>query len=218
MKITYYGHASFLVETRDGTRVILDPYLSGSFGGAIRYAPIAEPADVVIASHSHDDHGAISTIPGDHLAFVQPSDETVGTLRIQGIRTAHDEAGGSKRGTNTVVILDDGDIRLVHLGDLGHTLDAATIKAIGRVDVLLVPVGGVFTIDHKEAAEVVEALGPGIVVPMHYKTGKCDFSIADVELFLETQTNVERWKTSALEITADKLPEKRTTVLLACSR
>ncbi len=137
--------------------------------------PIDEPADVVVATHTHDDHGATDTIPGDPLVFVHPAAETVGSLQITGVEVAHDEAGGSKRGRNTIVILDDGDVRLVHLGDLGHTLDAATVQAIGRVDVLLVPVGGFFTIDHDQAAAVVEALDPRIVIPIHYKTDKAGF-------------------------------------------
>ncbi|MFH0915920.1 MAG: MBL fold metallo-hydrolase, partial [bacterium] len=186
MRLTYYGHASFLVETADGTRVILDPYRHGAFDGAVGYGPIDEPADVVVATHAHDDHGAVDTIPGDPLVFVHPASETVGSVRITGVDVAHDEAGGSKRGRNTVVILDDGDMRLVHLGDLGHTLDAAAVQAIGRADILLVPVGGFFTIDHDQAAAVVEALDPRIVIPIHYKTSKAGFPIAGVDPFLAT--------------------------------
>jgi L-ascorbate metabolism protein UlaG (beta-lactamase superfamily) len=218
MRLTYYGHSSFLVETGDGTRVILDPYRHGAFGGAVGYDAIDEPADVVVASHAHDDHGAVDTIPGDPLVLVHPVSQTVDSLRITGVEVAHDEAGGSERGRNTVVILDDGDIRLVHLGDLGHSLDAATVQAIGRVDVLLVPVGGFFTIDHDQAAAVVEALAPRIVVPMHFKTDKAGFPIAPVDPFLATQSSVERRAGSSLEVTKPTLPAERVTILLAHSR
>jgi len=218
MRLTYYGHSSFLVETADGTRVILDPYRHGAFNGTVRYAPIDEPADAVVASHTHDDHGAVDTIPGDPLVFVRPVSETVGPLQITGVEVAHDDTGGSERGGNTVVLLDDGDVRLVHLGDLGHTLDAATVQAIGRVDVLLVPVGGFYTVDHNQAAEVVEALAPRIVVPMHFKTDRADFPIAPVDAFLATQEAVERRDGPTLEVTSSTLPAERVTILLAHSR
>ncbi|NLV71426.1 MAG: MBL fold metallo-hydrolase [Actinobacteria bacterium] len=218
MRLTYFGHSSFLVETADGTRVIFDPYRPGSFDGAVKYGPIDEPADVVIASHLHDDHGAVDTIPGDPLVFVHPVAETVGNLCISGVEVAHDEAGGEKRGKNTITTLDDGDIRLVHLGDLGHVLDAATVESIGSVDVLLIPVGGFFTIDHEEAASVIEALGPSIVVPMHFKTDSVDFPIAPVDQFLETQQTVEQKDVCTLEVTHETLPRDRTTILLTHSR
>jgi L-ascorbate metabolism protein UlaG (beta-lactamase superfamily) len=218
MRITYFGHSSFLVETAGGVRVILDPYRHGAFNGAVGYAAIDEPADVVVASHDHDDHGACDTIPGDPLVLLHPTGESVGSLKITGVDVAHDESGGSERGKNTIGILDDGDIRLVHLGDLGHTLDSATVEALGRVDVLLVPVGGFFTIDHQQAAEVVESLSPRVVIPMHYKTSKIDFPIAAVDPFLATQAKVERSNESTLEVTAATLPKERLTAVLSRCR
>jgi L-ascorbate metabolism protein UlaG (beta-lactamase superfamily) len=218
MRITYFGHSSFLVEAADGTRLIFDPYLHGAFDGALRYAPIDEPADAVVASHTHDDHGATDTIPGNPLVFVHPVAETVGSVRITGVQVAHDDAGGKKRGKNTITVVDDGEVRLVHLGDLGHTLDAATVKAIGRVDVLLVPVGGFFTIDHDEAAKVVDALDPRIVIPMHFKTSKVDFPITTVEPFLATQKAVERRDGPTLEVTQATLPAERAVIVLAHAR
>ncbi|MCL5736231.1 MAG: MBL fold metallo-hydrolase [Actinobacteria bacterium] len=218
MRLTYYGHSSFLVETADGTRVILDPYLPGSFDRALRYKPIDEPADVVIATHQHDDHGAVDTIPGNPLVLVHPDSKAVGKLQITGVQVAHDEAGGSKRGRNTIVILDDGDVRAVHLGDLGHLLDQATVDAIGRVDVLMVPVGGFFTIDEKDAAVVVDSLDPRVVIPMHYKTDLVDFPIVPVDGFLKTQADVQESSGSSLEVTSETLPKTRTTIVLAHAR
>jgi L-ascorbate metabolism protein UlaG (beta-lactamase superfamily) len=218
VRLTYFGHSSFLVETADGVRVILDPYRHGAFNGAVGYAPIEEKADAVIASHDHDDHGACDTIPGEPLVFLHPTSETVGALKITGVDVAHDESGGSERGKNTISILDDGDIRLVHLGDLGHTLDSGTIDTLGRVDVLLVPVGGFFTIDHEQAAEVIDSLNPRVVIPMHYKTTAVDFPISAVDPFLETQDRVERKQESVLEVTRDTLPEERVTIVLSRCR
>src|SRR5512136_2891487 len=119
MRLTYYGHASFLVETADKTRVILDPYRAGAFDGAVKHAPIGEPAAVVVASHTHDDHGATDTIPGTPRVFVHPTSETVGGFTITGVPVAHEDAKGDKRGKNSMVVLQEGDARLVHSGDLG---------------------------------------------------------------------------------------------------
>ncbi len=215
MRLTYYGHASFLVETRDGTRIIIDPYIPGCFDGAVRYEAITDEADVVIATHEHEDHCGVDLIAGGPQIFVQPKQETVGELKITGVDSFHDEGGGSERGTNTIVILDDGDLRLVHLGDLGHELDPATVAAIGKVDVLLIPVGGYFTIDHTVAAHVVDMLAPRLVIPMHYKTDKVDFPIAGVDPFLAGQGRVDRKESSTIEVDADSLPKERTVVVLA---
>ena len=148
MRLRYYGHSSFLLEAADGTRVIVDPYESGAFNGAIKHSPITDTADAVVASHKHDDHGAVDTIPGHPQVFVHPTAATVGAWKITGIDVAHDAEGGRSRGKNTIIVLDDGDVRLVHLGDLGHMLTPETVAAIGPVDVLMIPVGGYFTIDH----------------------------------------------------------------------
>jgi len=214
MRLTHYAHSSFLVEAQDGTRLILDPYRHGAFDGALKCGPIDEPADVVLASHAHDDHGATDTIPGEPQVFVHPVSARVGSVQITGIEVAHDEAGGSKRGKNTIMVIDDGDLRLAHLGDLGHVLDAETVKKIGPVDIVLVPVGGFFTIDHNEAAAVVESLAPRVVVPMHYKTAKVDFPIAPIDQFLRTQATVRQDPGATVELTKATLPSERTTIVL----
>lgn len=214
VRLTYYGHSSFLLEAADGTRVILDPYRAGSFNGAFRYGAIPDTAEAVVATHGHDDHGAVDTILGHPRVFVHPSSATVGPWDITGIDVAHDAEDGRSRGKNTIVVLDDGDVRVAHLGDLGHTLDAATAAAIGRVDVLLIPVGGFFTIDHKQAAEVIESLDPRMVIPIHYKTPKVDFPISEVEPFLATQKTVERLSGSTIEVTQATLPAERVTYVL----
>jgi L-ascorbate metabolism protein UlaG (beta-lactamase superfamily) len=218
MRITYFGHSCFLVEAQDQTRVILDPYEHGSYDGAVKYAPVDEPADVVLASHEHPDHAATGTIPGKPRVFMHPLGERVGAVTITGVQVAHDETGGKQRGKVTISIIDDGDLRLVHLGDLGHLLDEATVKKIGRVDVLLIPVGGYFTIDYQGASAVVDALAPSIVIPMHYKTPKIDFPIAPADAFLGTQNTVQRSQSPTIEVTKATLPAERTVVLLPYAR
>ncbi len=116
---------------------------------------------MVLANHDHDDHGAVDTIAGNPITAIHPREMQVGAVTITGIPTKHDEARGSRRGENTVMVLDDAGFRLVHLGDLGHPLNAAEQAAVGRVDVLLIPQPGSFyTIDARVAANVVSALQP----------------------------------------------------------
>ncbi len=106
----------------------------------------------------------------------------------------------------------------MHLGDLGHLLDEATTKKLGRVDVLLIPVGGYFTIDHRGASAVVKALAPSIVIPMHYKTSKIDFPIASADAFLETQNAVQRMESPTIDVTKASLPPETTVMFLPYAR
>lgn len=210
MRLTYYGHAAFLIEAADGTRIIIDPYLSGAFGGSFAYAPIDEPADLVMATHEHDDHGAVGTIPGHPRVLVHPVSETFRSVHIIGIPAAHDVDGGRKRGSNTLIVVDDGQVRLAHLGDLGHELDLQTRGALGRVDVLLIPVGGTYTIDARQAARVVSSLAPRVVIPMHYKTSRADMPLAPVDDFLDLERVagrvVARMGTTSISLEPDTLP------------
>ncbi len=218
MRITYLGHSCFLVEAKDQTRLIIDPYLHGAYDGAVGYEPVDEPADIVLMSHEHPDHAGVDAIPGNPRAAMHPVKEQAGAVTITGFEVDHDETGGSERGKNTIILLDDGDIRLAHLGDLGHVLDAGTVAAIGSVDVLIVPVGGFFTIDHQAASAVVEALKPRIVIPMHFKTPKIGFPIDPPDAFLRTQKTVQHNAGPTLEVTKDSLPADRVTVVLAHAR
>jgi L-ascorbate metabolism protein UlaG (beta-lactamase superfamily) len=214
VKLTYYGHSSFVLESADGTRLIVDPYRSGSYNGGLRYGAITDTADAVVVTHPHDDHGAWDTIAGHPKVFIQPSSAALGSWEITGFEVDHDAEGGRSRGKNTILVLDDGDVRVAHLGDLGHLLDTRTTAAIGQVDVLLIPVGGFYTIDYKQAAKVAVSLDPRIVVPMHYRTPKVDFPIADAEPFLVTQPTVERLSSPTIEVTHATLPAERVTYLL----
>lgn len=218
MKISWFGHAAFLIEASDGTRIIIDPYEAGSYDGAVAYKAIDEAADAVLATHLHPDHAGVDTIPGDPQVITEPRTATVGSVQVTGVPVFHDESQGSDRGSNTIIVLEDGELRLAHLGDLGHELDPETVSRIGRVDVVLVPVGGYFTIDAPTASRVVQSLDPRIVIPMHYKTGSIGFPIAPVDEFLQGQTRVERVAASTIEVTRETLPAERTVKVLEHSR
>jgi L-ascorbate metabolism protein UlaG (beta-lactamase superfamily) len=133
---------------------------------------------------------------------------------MKGISTYHDPSKGSERGANTIFTITINNIQVCHLGDLGHLLSAKELAEVGPVDILLIPVGGFFTIDPKEATSVAEQIKPRILIPMHFKTGKCGFSIAPVEDFLKGKANVKRPKAS--EATFDKatLPQQMEIMVL----
>ncbi len=125
MKITWLGHASFLVESKDGTRVVTDPFEAGSYDGAVGYAPINTRADVVTVSHEHADHNAVDAVTGAPEIVRDPGARTVKGISIRGIATFHDESKGQDRGRNNIYVMDVDGVKVGHLGDLGHALSPA---------------------------------------------------------------------------------------------
>lgn len=206
MKLKWLGHAAFLLTSADGPRIITDPYIPGSFDGDVGYAPIKETADAVTISHDHDDHSGWRLLPGRPQVIQGAGSFKAGAVSITGFDTAHDEASGAKRGRNTVYLFDSEGLRLCHLGDLGELLPESVARAIGAVDVLLCPVGGVFTIDAKQAHEVAARLKAKITVPMHYKTPKLGFPIAGVIDFIRSRPNVKQADAAEVEVKAGALP------------
>jgi L-ascorbate metabolism protein UlaG (beta-lactamase superfamily) len=206
LKLKWLGHSAFLLTATDGTRIITDPYVSGSFNGDIKYGPIHDAADVVTVSHHHQDHDGVSRLPGKPKVIEAKGSSKAGSVSIIGVETFHDENQGAGRGRNTVFVFKGEGLRLCHCGDLGHILTAEQAAAIGRVDVLLVPVGGTFTVDAAKAHEVAAQLEARVIIPMHYKTDKLGFDIAGIDSFLRGKTNVRRVGAAEVEVRADKLP------------
>ena len=186
MQITWYGHACFLVETAEGS-ALLDPYAPGSVPG-LALPPVT--ADLVLCSHEHRDHGYRE---GARLSGRTPA------LRVETLDCFHDDRGGALRGPNRIHVLEAEGLRLVHLGDLGHPLSPEQRLALGRVDVLLVPVGGHYTIGPETAAELVKELSPGVTVPMHYRGPGFGYEvIGPVEPFLRHFDRVLRLEDNTL--------------------
>lgn len=205
MRVKWLGHAAFLLVASDGTRIITDPYQPGAFDGAVNYGPIREPADFVTVSHDHLDHNHIAGLPGKPVVVRSAAARQAGAVKVTGFDSFHDDSRGSARGRNIIFLFDDAGLRVCHLGDLGH-VPAAQAKVIGRVDVLLMPVGGHFTIGPAEAHEVAALLGARVVVPMHFATAKTDMPITGVEEFAGGRPNVKQFGASEVEITAATLP------------
>jgi len=135
-------------------------------------------------------------------------------IGFQGIPSFHDESGGKQRGKNIIFCFAVDGVKICHLGDLGHTLSDQQSVAVGVVDVLLVPVGGTYTIDAAAATAVCDSLRPRVVFPMHYQTDKCDFPIAGVDDFLQGKPDVRRLDSSDVELKADVLPPATRIIVL----
>ncbi|MBE0430337.1 MAG: MBL fold metallo-hydrolase [Dehalococcoidia bacterium] len=211
MKIKWLGHACFLITAKDGLRIMTDPY---AVGGGIKYAPVTEAADIVTVSHDHGDHSNASAVQGKPEVVKGSGARVARGIQLRAIATYHDQSQGKQRGPNTVFCFEVDGIRLCHLGDLGHQLDPGQVKEIGAVDILFVPVGGFYTIDAAIANRTVDQLNPRAVIPMHFRTARCDYPIADVEDFLKGKADVTRLEGSEAEFEPDSLPAPTRVVVL----
>lgn len=187
MKITWCGHSCFLVETREGSAV-LDPYAPGSVPGV---SLPALTADAVLCSHGHRDHGYTEGVrlSGKPAAF-----------SVKTIPCFHDDKGGSLRGENLIRVIEAEGLRIAHLGDLGHPLSEEQLSALGAPDVLLIPVGGHYTIGPETAAALAKAVGARITVPMHYRGAGFGYDvIGPVEEFTARMEKVHFSDSSAFD-------------------
>ncbi len=214
MKIKWYGHAAFLITSDQGTKIITDPYEPGAFGGQLSYGKIEDQVDIVLTSHDHADHNYTQDLPGTPQVVKGSGSKTIKGISMKGISTYHDPSKGSERGPNTIFTLKVDNIQLCHLGDLGHLLSDKELAEVGPVEILLIPVGGFFTIDPKEATRVAEQIKPKILIPMHFKTQKCGFPIAPVEDFLKGKTNTKQLKASEASFDKATLPQQMEIVVL----
>ena len=214
MEIKWYGHAAFRITTQDGTSIIIDPFESGYKDGLLSYGRIDEEADIVITSHDHGDHGYTKDIPGTYDRIREEGVFTFGGITLRTLSTFHDDVKGARGGGNLVTVISADGLILAHLGDLGHPLDAETLNKMGPVDILLLPVGGLYTIDAATATRVMKDVGPALTIPMHYRTAKCKFPIAGVEEFTRGKNNVRLSGESALTVTKGTLPGEPEIIVL----
>lgn len=198
MKIKWLGHSCFLITSSTGVRILTDP-----FDETVGYKVPEAEVDIVTTSHDHFDHNYVKAVKGEYVHINTSGRHNVKGIDILGVDTFHDEAGGSKRGGNVVfTYLVDG-MKICHLGDLGHILTEEQLNQIGRVDVLLLPVGGTFTIDYREASELADKMNPRLIIPMHFKTPVMKFDIDGVDKFVAGKDSVESIDENELEITPE---------------
>lgn len=189
MKITWYGMGCFLLESVEGIKVLTDPYDASTGYKIPRDAP-----DIVTVSHGHFDHSAVETVRGQPLVISERGNTFEYGINFTGVKTFHDKKQGKERGENTVFVIKMDNINFIHLGDIGHELDFSLLQALGPCDILALPVGGIFTIADKTAAEIVSQLSPSLVIPMHYTTPSCRLDLNTEEKFTCRYPEVRRIK------------------------
>ena len=210
MQLSYLGHSSFRIKTKTVT-IVLDPY-SPKIGFEM---PKVE-ADIVTISHNHDDHNFIKAVQDKPFIIDGPGEYEIQGVAITGLETYHDKQKGEKRGGNTIYVIDAEDLSICHLGDLGHELSSRASEEVGTIDVLLIPVGGIYTLDPKNAVQVIAQLEPKLVIPMHYKTPRHNQKFAQVEkveTFLK-EMGVEKKELDKLVISKSSLSEELEVVVL----
>lgn len=212
VRISWHGQSFFEVVSSKGTKVVFDPHGIENFGKT------AVNADLVLLSHPHTDHvrvdvlanaGKFEVVRGwkeqqdsaQRVAF-NPVDQAFKDVRITSVPSFHDDQNGLRRGINTIWILEVDGLRIAHLGDLGHVLTKAQLRALREIDVLMIPVGGVYTINGSDAREVARQVNPRrLILPMHHGT-KAYEDLLPVDEFIDEQPSgsVERIKDNTLTV------------------
>ena len=172
MTITWYGQSCFKI-TNQGNHltIITDPFDKKFVG----LNPPRSAADIVTVSHDHKDHDNVKAITGDPFVINSPGEYEIKGARITGCASYHDKKQGQERGSNIIYLIKVDRIRVCHLGDFGQErLTDSQLEAIGPVDVLMIPVDGVYTINAREAVKITEQIEPTIIIPMHYEKNKLD--------------------------------------------
>jgi L-ascorbate metabolism protein UlaG (beta-lactamase superfamily) len=218
VSLRWHGQSFFEIESSAGTRIVVDPHALEAYGR------IAVQADLILVTHLHADHSQVDVVQNRDKAKTilglksdgrrsdwNPVDLDLRDVHVRSVGTYHDNAEGLERGKNTIFVISVDGLQIVHLGDLGHELTDAQVRQIGPVDVMLVPVGGVYTINGSEARRVVAQLKPRqYIVPMHYGTAVFE-DLLPVNEFLEEQdpANIKRYdQTNRLVIETDYRPKQ----------
>ncbi len=217
MEISYLGHASFKLKGKQGI-VVTDP-----FEKMTGYSFPSVTADVITMSHQHPDHNAASQVKPTANREKPFLISTAGEFEVSGISvfgypTYHDDKKGEERGKNIVFSIHLDGVHILHLGDLGHTLTNDLIESFGEVDVLLCPVGGVYTIDSKTAVEVISSIEPSFIIPMHYKVPESDekvFGGLQTVADFEKELGMQSEPVKSFSLTAGTQSEQTTLVVLS---
>lgn len=209
MELTYVGHSCFYIKGKK-TSLVIDPYNPDMTG----FKMPKQTAKILLNSHSHEDHSFNKQVNHEKLIDT-PGEYEVDDVYITGIPTFHDNKEGEERGKNIVFQIEIDGVSIVHLGDLGHELSEKYISKLGRVDILLVPVGGHFTIDAFVASKVISTLEPAIVVPMHFKSDDSSIKeLDDLSKFLHEMGVSNPEKLDSLKINAPESEDKETRIVI----
>jgi L-ascorbate metabolism protein UlaG (beta-lactamase superfamily) len=207
--ITWLGLSCFRIRGSQAV-IITDPFPPG-----LGYTLGKQTADIVTVSHPHPSHSYDQGINSEHRLVKGPGEYEISGVLILGISTYHDSVKGQSRGKNTIYLMEIDGVNVLHLGDLGHVLSDEQVEEIGNVDVLLLPVGGVSTINAAMAAEVMRKLEPRVVIPMHYKTDKSSRDLEPVENFLKEMGQTQVEPRPKLNVSRTNLPLTTEVVVLS---
>ena len=207
-KIVWAGQSCFQISVSNGkdhsADIVIDP-----FDEKIGLKTPNFSADILLVSHEHPDHNNMDTIKGKPFLVKSPGEYEIKGVFIQGIDSFHDDNNGKERGRNTIYIIEAEDIRFCHLGDFGQKqLTDEQLDKIGRVDILMIPVGGTFTIDSSEASKVIGQIEPKMVIPMHYALPKLKVELDEVEKFLKAMGKNTVAPLDKLTIKSNALPKE----------
>lgn len=210
MLILHHGHSEFLLETENGFRILTDP-----FDAHVGYPMRKVSCDAVTVSHGHGDHCFVEKAEGSIvIADEDGVTHLASDVTALGIPCFHDECLGAKRGKNLIFVIEADGLRIAHLGDLG-AWDEQLVRQLGHIDILLIPVGGYYTIDAASAAALCSQLSPRIVIPMHYKTQvNADWPIAPLEDFLHLMHAPSAPQMPLLRVTKEDLSEQPPVIVL----
>lgn len=205
MIINWLGHSCFKIQDKtgtDGTTVVTDPY-----DKTIGLKPPNFEADVVTVSHDHYDHNNVKGLRGDPFVINTAGEYDIKGVLVQGVDSYHDEKEGSERGRNIIYRIEFDGISIVHLGDLGHVLENKQLEHLVGTDILMIPVGGTYTIGAKRAVEVVSAIEPRMVIPMHYKIKGLKVDLDSVDNFVK-EMGIKPTYEDKLKISKKELPQE----------
>lgn len=200
MNITWYGHACFRIESKEGS-ILIDP-----FNKDIGLKPPKIKDNLILVSHHHPDHDNTSDANPEAFIIDGPGEYEKQGIYVRGIQSFHDKSGGKDRGLNTMYVIKCEDLVICHMGDYGQDkFEDHQLEEMGNVDILMIPVGGTYTIDYKEAVEVVKQIEPKIVIPMHYKLKDLKLDVAGPEKFIK-EIGLTPEKIDKLKIAKKNLP------------
>lgn len=208
MEIIWLGHSCFRIKGKEAT-IVTDP-----FDRTLGYPLKKLTANIVTVSHPHPQHSFVEGVGGPPRVFSGPGEYEIANVFIDGIATFHDADRGQMWGKNTVFLIEIEEVRVCHLGDLGHVPTTEQVEEIGNVDILMLPVGGVRTLDATAAAETISLLQPKLVIPMHFKTEVVNLELEPLERFLKEMGLKEAIPQPKVAVTKSSLTTETKVIVL----
>lgn len=212
MKIQWLGHSAFKLTESTGASIITDPFDPAAVGYGMAYLP----CDAISSSHGHSDHNNFKGVKGNPVIINQPGTFDIKGIQVHSVGSYHDDCNGDERGGNIIYKFRLDGVTVCHLGDIGEKCTPELIEQLIPVNILLIPVGGKFTIDSDTAVDYIDRIMPDVVIPMHYKTKHTDYDIDKVDLFVKQFEDdiIERPETSTMEFDRYDFDGSKTRIII----